>query len=101
MIQKQQPNHLILAMLLNQYQERERHGIQVLKVSQALNSPDIRRWMRQLCLAATALERIGLIHRDIRPGNKHAFGRGPEFEIERFWSRDEDWGGRRGANWAI
>jgi serine/threonine protein kinase len=25
--------------------------------------------MRQLCLAATALERIGLVHGDIRPGN--------------------------------
>jgi serine/threonine protein kinase len=58
-----------VAMLLNRYQEREIHGIQVLKVSQALNSQDICRWMRQLCLAATALERIGLIHGDIRPGN--------------------------------
>ena len=56
-------------MLLNQYQERERHGIQVLKVSQALNSQDIRCWMRQLCLAVTVLERTGLIHGDIRLGN--------------------------------
>ncbi len=58
-----------VAMLLNQYQERDRHGTQVLKVSQALDSQDIRRWMRQLCLAATGLERIGLLHGDIRPGN--------------------------------
>lgn len=58
-----------VAMLLNQYQERDRHGIPVLKVSQALNSHDVRRWMRQLCLAATALEQVGLHHGDIHPGN--------------------------------
>ena len=58
-----------IAMLLNQYQERERNGIQVLKVLQTLDSQDIRRWMRQLCLAAAGLERIGLLHGDIRPGN--------------------------------
>jgi serine/threonine protein kinase len=40
-----------------------------LKVSQALNSQDICHWTRQLCLAATALERIGLIYGDIRPEN--------------------------------
>ncbi|KAF7502029.1 hypothetical protein GJ744_009008 [Endocarpon pusillum] len=59
-----------IAMLLSQYQEREKRGTpQVLGISQLLHSQDIHRWMRQLCHAATALERIGLIHGDIRPGN--------------------------------
>ncbi len=58
-----------IAMLLNQYQERDRNSIQVLKVLQVLDSEEICRWMRQLCLVVTALERIGLIHGDIRPGN--------------------------------
>ena len=56
-----------IAMLLNQYQKRD--GIQVLKVSQALNRQDLYHWMKQLCLAAAGLERVGLCHGDIRPGN--------------------------------
>ena len=56
-------------MLLNQYQKRDGHGIQVLKVSQALNRQDLHHWMTQLCLAAAGLEQIGLCHGDIRPGN--------------------------------
>lgn len=56
-------------MLLNQYQERGSHGTQVLKVSQARDSQDIHCWMRQLYLAAAGLERIGLLHGEIRPGN--------------------------------
>jgi thiamine kinase-like enzyme len=56
-------------MLLDQYQQRDRHGTQVLKITQALDSQDLHRWMKQLCLAATGLERIGLCHGDIRPGN--------------------------------
>ena len=58
-----------IAMLLDQYQKRDSHGIQVLKISQAPDSQDLHRWMKQLCLAAAGLERIGLIHGDIRPGN--------------------------------
>lgn len=57
-----------IAMLLNQYQERDSHGT-VLKITQALDSQDLHRWMKQLCLAAAGLERIGLFHGDIRPGN--------------------------------
>lgn len=56
-------------MLLNQYQKRDRYGIQILEVSQALNRQDLHHWMKQLCLAAAGLERIGLCHGDIRPGN--------------------------------
>ena len=62
------PNRCV-AMLLNQYQERDSHGTQVLKVSHTLNSQGIHHWMRQLCLAAAGLERVGLVHGDIRPGN--------------------------------
>lgn len=58
-----------VAMLLNQFQERNKCGTQVLKVSQSLNLRDIHRWMRQLCLAAAGLERIGVLHGDMRPGN--------------------------------
>jgi len=58
-----------IAMLLDQYQQRDRHGTQVLKITQALDSQDLHRWMKQLCLAAAGLERIGLCHGDIRPGN--------------------------------
>ncbi len=58
-----------IAMLLDQYQQRDRHGTQVLKITQALDSQDLHRWMKQLCLAAAGLERIGLYHGDIRPGN--------------------------------
>ena len=58
-----------VAMLLNRYQKRDSHGRQVLEVSQTLDSRDLRRWMKQLCLAAAGLERIGLLHGDIRPGN--------------------------------
>ena len=62
------PNRCV-AMLLSQYQERDSHGTQVLKVSQTLDLQDVHRWMKQLCLAAAGLERIGLVHGDIRPGN--------------------------------
>ena len=62
------PNGCI-AMLLNQYQKRDSNGIRVLEVSEALNRQDVHRWMKQLCLAAAGLERIGLCHGDIRPGN--------------------------------
>ena len=58
-----------IAMLLNQYQKRDSPGIQVLKVTQALDRQDLHHWMKQLCLAAAGLERIGLCHGDIRPGN--------------------------------
>lgn len=58
-----------IAMLLNQCQKRERYGPQVLQITQALDMHDLHRWMKQLCLAATGLERIGLYHGDIRPGN--------------------------------
>ena len=58
-----------VAMLLNQYQQRSCPGTQVLKITQALDSHDIHRWMVQLCVAAACLERIGLSHGDIRPGN--------------------------------
>jgi atypical protein kinase C zeta type len=56
-----------VAMLLSQYQKRD--GIRVLKILQALNPQEISRWMRQLCLAAMGLEKVGLTHGDIRPGN--------------------------------
>ena len=62
------PNGCI-AMLLNQYQKRDSNGIRVLEVSEALMRQDLHRWMEQLCLAAAGLERIGLCHGDIRPGN--------------------------------
>lgn len=62
------PNETV-AMLLNQYQERDSYGTRVLRVSQSLESQDIHRWMRQLCFAAAGLERIGLVHGDISPGN--------------------------------
>ena len=58
-----------IAMLLNRYQKRHPHGAQVLEISQLLDSQEINRWMRQLCLTAAGLERIGLCHGDIRPGN--------------------------------
>ena len=58
-----------IAMLLDRYQKRTSNGIKVLRVSQALNRRDFHRWMTQLCLAAAGLERIGLCHGDIRPGN--------------------------------
>ena len=58
-----------IAMLLNQYQKRRLHGAQVLEILQRLDSQEINRWMRQLCLTAAGLERIGLCHGDIRPGN--------------------------------
>lgn len=57
-------------MLLNQYQQRDRrHSTQVLKITQTLDPQDLHRWMKRLCLAAAGLERIGLCHGDIRPGN--------------------------------
>lgn len=56
-----------IAMLLNQYQKRD--GVRVLEVLQALPTQEISRWMRQLCLAAMGLEKVGLTHGDIRPGN--------------------------------
>ena len=56
------------SMLLNEYQKRDSRGT-VLEISQALDSQEINRWMRQLCLAAAGLERVGLCHGDIRPGN--------------------------------
>lgn len=56
-----------MATLLNRSQERD--GVRVLGVSQLLDSQDVLRWMRQLCLAAAGLEEIGLAHGDIRPGN--------------------------------
>ena len=58
-----------IAMLLNKYQKRASHGTQVLEISQMLDSQEINRWMRQVCLAAAGLERVGLCHGDIRPGN--------------------------------
>ena len=58
-----------IAMLLSRYQKRHPHGAQVLEISQLLDSQEINRWMRQLCLTAAGLERIGLCHGDIRPGN--------------------------------
>jgi len=58
-----------IASLLNQYQLRSRDGTQVLEVSQALQKSDVRRWMYQLCLAVAGLEKVGLIHGDIRPHN--------------------------------
>lgn len=61
------PNGCI-AMLLNKYQKRDSRGT-VLEISQALNSREINRWMRQLCIAAAGLERVGFCHGDIRPGN--------------------------------
>lgn len=56
-------------MLVNKYQQRNTHDYQVLKFTQALDSHDVHRWMEQLCLAAAGLERVGLSHGDIRPGN--------------------------------
>ena len=57
-------------LLLYPNQERKAGDPQVVqKVLQALNSPDICRWIKQLCLAVTALERIGLVHGDLHPGN--------------------------------
>ena len=60
-----------VAMLLNKYQQRNTHphAYQVLEVTHALDSQDVHRWMKQLCSAAAGLERIGLSHGDIRPGN--------------------------------
>ncbi len=62
------PNESI-AMLLDQYQQRDRHGTQIIKITQALDSQDLHRWMKQLCLATAGLEGIGLCHEDIRPRN--------------------------------
>lgn len=56
-----------VAILLGQHQKRD--GIRVLQVLEALEPPKIRRWMRQLCLALTGLEQVGLTHGDIRPAN--------------------------------
>jgi serine/threonine protein kinase len=56
-----------VAMLLSRYQKRD--GIRVLKILQALNRQEISRWMRQLCLAAMGLGKVGLTHGNIRPGN--------------------------------
>ena len=56
-------------MLLTRYQKRHLNGAQVLEISQLLDSQEINRWMRQLCLTAADLKRIGLCHGDIRPGN--------------------------------
>jgi serine/threonine protein kinase len=59
-----------LAVLLNKYQKRdEQNGWKVLEITQALDSQDIDRWMEQLCDVAATLERLGLAHNDIRPGN--------------------------------
>ncbi|KAL9608555.1 MAG: hypothetical protein Q9167_006616 [Letrouitia subvulpina] len=58
-----------IAILLNQFQQRNREGTQVMKVWQALDTQHVFRWVRQLCCAAASLERIGLCHGDIRPGN--------------------------------
>ena len=58
-----------VAALFNQYQKRDNRCTQVLKISRTLNSQDVRRWMKQLCLAAAGLERVGLVHEDIRSGN--------------------------------
>ena len=59
-----------IAMLLSGYQERHPHGVhRVLEISQLLDSQEINPWMRQLCLSAAGLERVGLCHGDIRPGN--------------------------------
>ena len=59
-----------LAMLLNKYQQRGHPNFyQVLKVTQSIDLQDIYRWMTQLCIAAAGLERNGLCHGDIRPGN--------------------------------
>ena len=55
-------------MLLNRYQKRDSRGT-ILEISQGFDSQEINRWMRQLCLAAAGLERVGLCHGDIRPGN--------------------------------
>ncbi|THX44422.1 hypothetical protein D6D08_10506, partial [Aureobasidium pullulans] len=58
------------AVLLNKYQKRdEQNGWKVLEITQALDSQDIDRWMEQLCDVAATLERLGLAHNDIRPGN--------------------------------
>ena len=58
------------AMLLNKYQKRNiTHFHEVLQVTHTLDSQDVHRWMMQLCSAAAGLERIGLCHGDIRPGN--------------------------------
>jgi atypical protein kinase C zeta type len=54
-------------MLINEFQERD--GIRVLRVLHSLDLQKVLRWMRQLCLAATGLEKVGLTHGDIRPGN--------------------------------
>lgn len=61
------PNRCV-ATLLNQYQKRG-DDTRVREISQILDSQIIHRWMRQLCLAAAGLERIGLVHGDIRSGN--------------------------------
>ena len=58
-----------VAMLLNKYQRRNTHAYQVLEVTQTLDSRVVQRWMKQLCSAAAGLERVGLCHGDIRPGN--------------------------------
>ena len=58
-----------IAMLLNRYQKRHSDGIQVLEVSQTLDSQDVHCWIKQLCHAAAGLERVGLLHGDIRPAN--------------------------------
>ncbi|CAD0056144.1 unnamed protein product [Aureobasidium pullulans] len=59
-----------MSLLLNKYQKRdEQNGWKVLEITQALDSQDIDRWMEQLCDVAATLERLGLAHNDIRPGN--------------------------------
>ncbi|KAL9123575.1 MAG: hypothetical protein Q9217_007005 [Psora testacea] len=58
-----------VAMLLNKYQHRNTPAFQVLEVTHTLDSQDVHRWMKQLCSAAAGLERVGLSHGDIRPGN--------------------------------
>jgi serine/threonine protein kinase len=61
-----------LAMLLNKYQTRNKavfSGSQVLAISQTPALENTGRWMGQLCRVAAGLERVGLAHGDIRPGN--------------------------------
>ena len=62
------PNRCV-AMLLSQYQKRHSHGTQVLKISQTLDLQNVHCRIKQLCLAAADLERIELIHKNIRPEN--------------------------------
>ncbi len=54
-----------IAILLDQYQQRDCYNIQVLKITQALDLQNLYCWIKQLCLVAADLEQIELCYKNI------------------------------------